>query len=242
MSSRLRLYSDASSNHAQFVLFTLALKKKTSDVDFIAMDWMNKQKELTDVNPFGNIPTLIDGDYGLYESRAICRYIDDKFPQSPRLLPTDIKQRGLVEQWCSVEYCAYSPELVKLIIERIWGPMFHQKKSDEAKCKEIMVKLKKTLTIIDNHLSKSKYFVGDSITFADVCFAPLTHEALGTPEKAEILDAHPHFSAWWTRISESDAWKVVLKAVADNRVVMEENLRLWKESEAKKQKTEGNTI
>jgi len=232
-SSGLRIYIDASSPHAQYVMFFTALKGLQYEP--VLMDWVNRQKELCDINPFHAIPTLVDGDYGLFESRAICRYLDDRFAnQGPKLIPTDLRQRGKMEQWCSVEHAAFTPDMIGLIRQRVWTPLFRGTPPDEAKCKESMEKLKKTLVILNTHLADKQFLIGDQLSLADVFFAPLVEECLDTPEKTQILDEHPHFYAWWKRIAATPAWKSVVKAKADNKATMEENLRKWKEAEKAK--------
>lgn len=51
--------------------------------------------------PFGQIPVLFDGEYRLFESRAIIRYIATKH-WADSIYPSDPFKRGLVEQWLSV--------------------------------------------------------------------------------------------------------------------------------------------
>ncbi|KAG6852872.1 hypothetical protein C0991_008452 [Blastosporella zonata] len=54
--------------------------------------------------PFGQIPYIDDDGFILYESRAICRYLEEKFPNNgPKLIPTEIKAKAIFEQAASVE-------------------------------------------------------------------------------------------------------------------------------------------
>ena len=54
--------------------------------------------------PFGQIPVLVDGDFVLYESRAICRYIARKYAnQGTALIPSDEKELAIFDQAASVE-------------------------------------------------------------------------------------------------------------------------------------------
>jgi glutathione S-transferase len=63
---------------------------------------------LANEQPFGKIPVLHDGDYKIYESRAIARYIADNSTNT-EVYPRDAKTRGLVEQWISVEQSYFAP-------------------------------------------------------------------------------------------------------------------------------------
>jgi glutathione S-transferase len=59
----------------------------------------------------------------LYESRAICRYIADKYAnQGPALVPTDVKGKALFEQAASNEYSNFDPFCSKAVAEMIFKP------------------------------------------------------------------------------------------------------------------------
>ena len=53
-------------------------------------------------HPFGKMPAMRHGDFRLYESSAIMRYVDEAFP-GPSLQPEDSKDRALMKQWISVD-------------------------------------------------------------------------------------------------------------------------------------------
>jgi len=233
-STSLRLFTDPSSNHSQIVMFVLA--HKGLSCQFINFDWMNKQKEVLDANPFARIPTLFDGDFSLYESRAICRYLCDKFPtaQGSHLFPHDVQTRARVEQWCSVEAFHFYPDVVKLLRERVWGPKFRGKIPDDKICAESVVELKKTLTVMDAQLSRSEFIVGNEMTLADVFFAPLFHHIVTIPEKKDLVDAFPHVSKWWNRVSQSKGWVRVMQQVEDDKPRAQKMLEMWQESQKTK--------
>jgi len=67
------------------------------------------------------IPTIIDGDFILYESRAICKYLDDRFPNGTSLVPKDVKQRALMEQWLSVETSNVTPLIMKIVGQLVFS-------------------------------------------------------------------------------------------------------------------------
>lgn len=64
-----------------------------------------------------------DDGFILYESRAICRYLVEKFAeQGTPLYPKDLKERALVEQAASVEFANFHPALLKLAMEAVAKP------------------------------------------------------------------------------------------------------------------------
>ncbi|CAF1500522.1 unnamed protein product, partial [Didymodactylos carnosus] len=73
-------------------------------------DGEQKKPEVLKKQPFGVIPVLEDDDYLIYESRGICRYLDQKYKdQGSALAPnvTDVKAFGKFEQAASVEIFNY---------------------------------------------------------------------------------------------------------------------------------------
>jgi len=64
----------------------------------------------------GHIPVLQEGDFTLYESRAIARYINDT--RGNKLMPTDAKARAIVEQWISIEQSTITPDIAGICIQR----------------------------------------------------------------------------------------------------------------------------
>jgi len=215
--SSLRLYGDLCSPHDQVVWFVVELKNLP--VSLVAFDWQNKPKEVLQYNPFGQIPLLIqDNNYGLYESRAIAKYLDLKFPQSqPQLQCIDHLQTQMkIEQWCYVETTAFSIHLTTISEQKIWYPLFGKICNDELVL-TALEKLKKLLIVIEAHLSQSAYFVGDSLTLADVFFTPLIQEAFQIPEFVALVSGYPHFQAWWSRVSQTPAWLNVMKKVEADR-------------------------
>lgn len=103
-----------------------------------------------------------DGDYRLFESRAIMKYIAQKAGNKD-LYPEDAKQRGLVEQWMSVENNKYSPaeELVSEALKAFRGLT-----PDADHVADAEKRFHAVLEIFNTHLAKNKYIAGDHFTLA----------------------------------------------------------------------------
>jgi glutathione S-transferase len=57
----------------------------------------NRSAEFLKINPRGKVPAIVDDDFALYESNAICEYLEEKYPNNP-LLPNDAQGRALVRR------------------------------------------------------------------------------------------------------------------------------------------------
>ena len=84
--SVMTLYSDAQNAYSHRVRMVLAEKNITVEIQDV--DPLNLTDDLMDLNPYGTLPTLVDRDLVLFESRIIMEYLDERFPHPP-LLPVD---------------------------------------------------------------------------------------------------------------------------------------------------------
>jgi glutathione S-transferase len=151
--------------------------------------------------PFGQVPSLEDGDFKLYESRAMCRYINDKAKGS--LIPSDLRDCARMEQWISVETSNFTGPVMKPVFHHI----FRREQPAEV-LKTAAAQLDAALGIMDKQLATSPFIAGSSFTLADVCFMPYIEYGMATPAKDQFAK-HAHVMAWWNKISERPTWKKV---------------------------------
>ncbi|ARU58707.1 glutathione S-transferase [Oleiphilus messinensis] len=80
----MTFFSDGKSHYSHRVRIVLA--EKGVAVEIIDVDPDNKPSELSDINPYNELPTLVDRDLVLYEPNVMMEYLDERFPHPP-LLP-----------------------------------------------------------------------------------------------------------------------------------------------------------
>lgn len=149
--------------------------------------------------PFGQVPAMHDGDFELYESRAICRYISEK--ASSALIPSDLRDRARMEQWISVETSNFTPPVMKFIYHGIF-----QRTQTPETLATATEQTTTALDIMERQLANTPYLAGGTFSLADICFMPYIEYAMSTQAK-ELFTSHPHVSAWWNKISERPTWK-----------------------------------
>lgn len=66
----------------------LVLAEKSVNIDYIDVQHGNLPEDLLDLNPYNSVPTLVDRELVLYDSRVIVEYLDERFPHPP-LMPVD---------------------------------------------------------------------------------------------------------------------------------------------------------
>jgi|SRR5450432_799023 glutathione S-transferase len=196
----IKIFGHPASTCTRKVLMTLAETKTPFEltvVDF-ATGEHKKQPHLSR-QPFGQIPAIEDDGFAFYESRAICRYINEKVGGS--LIPVDLKGRALMEQWISVETSNFTPHVMKFIYHHVF-----QRPQEPAVLEAAGKGLETALGVLEAGLTKSPFLAGAQLSLADVCYMPYIEYAMATPVKATFAK-YPHVSAWWTKISELPSWK-----------------------------------
>ena len=195
----LKVYGHPWSTCTRKVLMTLA--ENETPYELIVVDFAkgeHKAEAHLRRQPFGRIPALDDDGYELFESRAICRYLNEKV--GGKLVPGDLHGRGKMEQWISIETSEFSAHAMKFVYEHIF------KRPQEASVIEAAGKaLDVTCGVMDRELGRSAFLAGDGFTLADICFMPYIEYGMGTPAK-EIFAKHPRFMAWWNKVSERPTW------------------------------------
>ena len=91
--SVMTLFSDPRDVYSHRVRVVIA--EKNIAVDIVDADPLNVPEDVAEVNPYGSLPTLLDRELSLYESRIIMEYLDERFPHPP-LLPADPVARANV--------------------------------------------------------------------------------------------------------------------------------------------------
>jgi glutathione S-transferase len=201
----MKLYGHPMSTCTRKVLTTLA--EKGQEVEFVTVDLFtgaHKATEFTCIQPFGQVPALDDEGFILYESRAICRYLDAKLPGTS-LTPASLQDRARMEQWISIETSNFTPHAMKIIYQLFFNKM-SGKEPIMAIVEEGRKSMGATLDIMDKHLASSPYFVGDQFTLADIGFLPYI-EYLFAAGEGEHFTSRPNVAAWWERCSSRASWK-----------------------------------
>ncbi|KAH7578448.1 hypothetical protein JRO89_XS01G0383100 [Xanthoceras sorbifolium] len=205
----VKVYGPAygSSKRVLVCLVEKGIDFETVPVDLIKGDL--KQPDFLALQPFGVVPVIQDGEYTLYESRAIIRYYAEKYKsQGSDLLGKTIEERGVVEQWVEVEAHNYHPPIYNLTVHILFASKLGFP-ADEKLIKESEEKIGKVLDIYEERLSKSKYLAGDFFSLADLSHLPFTQRLVSEMGKEYMIRDRKHVSAWWDDISSRPSWNKV---------------------------------
>ena len=156
--SAMSLLSDPASHYSHRVRIVLAEKGVTCDI--IDIDGKSPPADLTEVNPYGSLPTLLDRDLVLYESKVIMEYLDERFPHPP-LLPVYPVARG-------------ESRLYIYRIERDWCTLLDALEGGQLESPAIQMKdLADGLVGIAPIFSDKPFFMSDEFTLVDCCLGPI---------------------------------------------------------------------
>ncbi len=198
----LKIYGMGMSTCTRKVLMTceeLGIPYALENIDFGAN--AHKKEPHLSRQPFGRIPTIDDEGFTMFESRAICRYLNDKVSGS--MVPKDIKARGVMEQFISIESSEFSGHAMKFIYEHVF-----QRVQEAGVIEKAGVALDVTCGVLDKRLASSAFLAGETFSLADICYMPYLEYAMTTPAK-EVFGKHKNVMSWWNKISERPTWRKV---------------------------------
>ncbi|CAA3000772.1 glutathione S-transferase F9-like [Olea europaea subsp. europaea] len=191
----------------------VCLLEKEMEFEVVNIDLFkgeNKSPDYLKLQPFGLVPAIQDGDYTLYESRAIIRYYAEKYKsQGTELFGKTMEEKGKVEQWLEVEAHNFHPPLYTLVLHTVFSSKLGIT-PDQKVIQENEAKLGNVLDVYEERLSMSKYLAGDSLSLADLSHLPFGHYLLNGAGKGYLIRDRKHVSAWWDVISNRPSWKKVL--------------------------------
>ena len=139
----------------------LVLAEKSINIEIVNVDGDDLPEDLMDLNPYHTVPTLVDRDLVLYDSRVIIEYLDERFPHPP-LMPVDPVTRAQFR-------------LALFRIENDWYQLAEQieeaaEKKQATRARKI---LKESVLASAEVFAAKEFFLGDEFSLVDATVAPL---------------------------------------------------------------------
>jgi glutathione S-transferase len=139
-------------------------------------------------NPNGLVPLLQDGDFTLWESNAIVRYL---CASEAKLYPANLQQRFNAERWMDWQQTTLNPA---------GSPGFKQwirvapSQRDAQVIAQSVAATEPLFAMLDEHLSRQAFMAGDALTMADIPIACEVHRWWGLPQPRPVW---PHLERWY---------------------------------------------
>lgn len=170
-------------------------------------EYMPGSEEQKKEHPLGKVPAIRDADVHLYETLAICVYIDGEYATDPQLQPSDTIEKADMFQRISLYLDEGYPNISKgLLFPRLINPMMGRA-TDESVIKTYMPKIERYLAVADKELRGQRWMVGDEMTLADLFLAPAIYYVKMTPEGQKLLSGLENLSAWYTNMTTVKSFK-----------------------------------
>lgn len=167
----------------------------------------HRSPEMLKMNPRGRVPVLKDGDYVCFESLAILRYLERKYPEAP-LFGTTAEQEGTITR-VICEYMSYAEDHISKLIYAILFQGVEGHMEDMERAMNFVIAEARTL---ENRLSSSCWLVGETFCAADIVVFPGIQQLLRVMERREAQDLRgrllpleanfPAIAAWIKRVEQ----------------------------------------
>jgi glutathione S-transferase len=155
------------------------------------------------MNPNAMIPVLQDGEFTLWESNVIVRYLCEKY-SSGALYPSEVQSRFDAERWMDWQQSE---------LNRATGSAFVQwfrtapEQRNMAIIEDSTRKTEHLLAILESHLQQHRYMAGDQLTMADIPILCEIHRWWALPQPRS---SYPAIERWYAPLLAHEASAGVL--------------------------------
>ena len=154
------------------------------------------------INPNAKAPTLVDGDFKLWESTAIMQYLAEKSGDTT-LFPRNPRTRADITRWQVWECLYFNAALGALAFETVAKPKYNIGPPDATAVEQAHTTLSRYAPVLNGHLEGRKFLVDDHLTLADYSVATCEPYVSLVP-----FDFAPysHILAYFDRMRQSEYW------------------------------------
>jgi glutathione S-transferase len=194
---KLTIWGRANSVNVQKVLWCLSeIDLVYERIDAGMAFGRNRGPDYLAMNPNGRVPTLVDGDFVLWESNSIMRYLVLAYRQQSPLYPQALKQRAGVDRWLDWTLSTLQPvdrpvfwALVRTPVEQ--RDMVAIQKDADAEAE--------VWRIADAQLARRRFIEGDDFTLADIALGAYARRWFGV--EGIRKPALPHLERWFSQFA-----------------------------------------
>jgi glutathione S-transferase len=197
----MKLYAfqmSPNSRRVQLALEELGVQYEYVNVDLSKAE--QKAESYVALNPNARVPTLVDGDFVLWESHAINEYLAGKYPEK-RLGGESPAERGEIAKWCFLNAAHFGPANAKVFQHTMRLP---EDQRLPRLVEEGRTEGNRVLALLDQALAGKEWLVGGRITLADIALVPTV---AFTPMLGFDLSKLANVNAWLARIKARPAAK-----------------------------------
>ncbi len=157
--------------------------------------------EYRKLNPNGRVPVIEDGNFVLWESNSIMRYLAMKYG-GETIYPKDPATRASIDRWLDWQLAVVVPADVPVFMGTIRTP---KEKHDKAAIAAGVTRLAEVMTILDGQLKGKQYLVADRFSLADIALGIMAHRFFANSfiERPELAN----LKTWYERLRPRASFK-----------------------------------
>jgi glutathione S-transferase len=159
-------------------------------------------------HPFGKVPVLFHGGGHVFETNAICRYLDAAFPERAHM-PADLAVRTEIDQWSNALATSVDERLVRNYLLVVAGPN-PPKTLDPEMLARAESQVEATLAILDAQLGERAFICGDRYSIADALLTPMLDYLSDISRPASWLERWPRLRNYLDCMQSRPSGRAVL--------------------------------
>jgi glutathione S-transferase len=192
----IQLYDVPKSGHCHRVRLAASVMGVAAEtISVMDMEGQRQGAAYLAINPFGQVPTMVDGDISVRDSIAIIQYLERVHSAGQGWMPSDPAERAQVDEWFAVAAGVMfrGPNTARLI-------KLFSVPGDYDAAKAISAKL---FNLMEEHLQERTWLVGDRATLADVA----CYSYIAVANEGELdLGPYTNIRAWLTTVQGLDGF------------------------------------
>ncbi|MDB6091273.1 MAG: putative glutathione S-transferase [Gammaproteobacteria bacterium] len=197
--SDIVIYGIPGSPYLRSALLGLEEKRAPYRLAVLSMG-AGRTEEYLQRQPFGRIPTMEHGDFRLYETQAMLRYID-AVGTGPSLQPKDARAAARMNQVIGiVDWYVFPSITVGVCAERLMSQIFWGRPAEEANVATALPMARICVRELERLKGSAEFMAGDTLSIADLMLVPHIEFFRRTPEGMTLLKG-TSLEAWLTRMS-----------------------------------------
>jgi glutathione S-transferase len=207
------VYGPAGSTYVWSARLALAEKGVTHELVEVPFGAQRDEPHLSR-QPFAKVPAFEHDGFALYETQAIVRYVDERFPGTP-LQPEDVHEWSRMNQIIGIVDAYAWPSIAGAILfNRMLAPRRFGREPDEAAIAAAMPQARLCLAEIDRLMEDHRFLASDYVSLADLMAIPLLYYFATGPDGAAPLAEHPKLQDWIKRMEARQSFQVTKPAIA----------------------------
>jgi glutathione S-transferase len=200
----IKIWGRTDSSNVQKVLWCCG----ELDIEFERVDWGgkfggNNDEAYREMNPNGLVPTIKDGDFILWESNSIMRYLNAKYG-SGKLLPASPDGMANANRWLDWQLSTFNATIVPLFWNLVRTP---PEKRDPKAVQSALEKTSKAWQLVEKQLAQNRFLAGEKFSLGDIPLGVWAYRWFSLPiERPE----QPHLRRWYEQLKQRKPYQTYI--------------------------------